>query len=143
MKKYEVMDRKTGHVFNYYDTYDEAERGIIYANICYKDRSYMIVELPEVEEPEVDYELIDCLINEMIDNMEQIFKLTKIDHISLTYTTNPETNNTGAFMSAWSGEKYGVTYIGNRANIFKRIYNQIKAGEKNEVIQNESKSYLL
>lgn len=131
MKKYEVIDLETGNVFDYYDTYDEADRGMVYANIRNKNASYSIVELPEVEDPEVDYELIDCLINEMIEDMQQIFRLVNLDHISLTYTTNPETNNTGAFMSAWSGEKYGVTYIGNRANIFKRIYNQIKAGEKN------------
>lgn len=133
MKKYEVIDLETGNVFDYYDTYDEADRGVVYANIRNKNASYSIVELPEVEEPEVDYELIDCLINEMIEDMQQIFRLVNLDHISLTYTTNPETNNTGAFMSAWSGEKYGVTYIGNRANIFKRIYNQIKgdAHEKN------------
>lgn len=131
MKKYEVIDLESGNVFDYYDTYDEADRGVVYANIRNKNASYSIVELPEVEEPEVDYELIDCLINEMIEDMQQIFRLVNLDHISLAYTTNPETNNTGAFMSAWSGEKYGVTYIGNRANIFKRIYNQIKAGEKN------------
>ena len=132
MKKYEVIDLETGNVFDYYDTYDEADRGVVYANIRNKNASYSIVELPEVEEPEVDYELIDCLINEMIEDMEQIFRLVNINHISLTYTTDTKTNNTGAFMSAWSGEKYGVTYIGNRANIFKRIYNQIKVGEKNE-----------
>lgn len=134
MKKFELLHQETGHVFGYYDTYDEAQKALNYANDPRHliDGTYIIVELPEVEDPEVDYELIDCLINEMIEDMQQIFRLVNLDHISLTYTTNPETNNTGAFMSAWSGEKYGVTYIGNRANIFKRIYNQIKGGKNNE-----------
>ena len=132
MKKYEVIDLETGNVFDYYDTYAQAYGGLMYANMKDKNAAYTIIELPEVEEPEVDYEVIDCLINEMIEDMEQIFRLVNLDHISLTYTTDTKTNNTGAFMSAWSGEKYGVTYIGNRANIFKRIYNQIKGENKNE-----------
>lgn len=133
MKKYEIMDQITGQVYEHTNNYGRALKALDYCTNEYgeTEHSFVIVELPEVEDPEVDYELIDCLINEMIEDMEQIFRLVNLDHISLTYTTNPETNNTGAFMSAWSGEKYGVTYIGNRANIFKRIYNQIK-GEKHE-----------
>ena len=133
MKKYEIMDQFTGQVYEHTNNYGRALKALDYCINEYgaAEHSFVIVELPEVEDPEVDYELIDCLINEMIEDMEQIFRLVNLDHISLTYTTNPETNNTGAFMSAWSGEKYGVTYIGNRANIFKRIYNQIKGGGKN------------
>lgn len=134
MKKYEVIDQITGQVYEHTNNYGRALKALDYCINEYgeTEHSFIIVELPEVEDPELDYELIDCLINEMIEDMQQIFRLVNLDHISLTYTTNPETNNTGAFMSAWSGEKYGITYIGNRANIFKRIYNQIKGKNKNE-----------
>ena len=133
MKKYEIINQVNGVIYGIYDDQEKAKKDYeAYLELTDDtNRSLVIVELPEVEEPEVDYELIDCLINEMIEDMEQIFRLVNINHISLTYTTDPDTNNTGAFMSAWSGEKYGVTYIGNRANIFKRIYNQIKGGSKN------------
>lgn len=134
MKKYEVIDQFTGRSYGIFEDRNEAKQ-VYYDCIEQNDlvnHNFIVVELPEVEDPEVDYELIDCLINEMIEDMEQILRLVNLDHISLTYTTNPETNNTGAFMSAWSGEKYGVTYIGNRANIFKRIYNQIKGENKHE-----------
>lgn len=132
MKKYEIMDQITGQVYEHTNNYGRALKALDYCINEYgaEKHSFVIVELPEVEDPEIDYELIDCLINEMIEDMEQIFRLVNINHISLTYTTGTETNNTGAFMSAWSGEKYGVTYIGNRANIFKRIYNQIKGENK-------------
>ena len=136
MKKYELINQITGTIYGIYDDREAAKHAYdTWLEFVGGDENYLIaiVELPEVEDPEVDYELIDCLINEMIEDMQQIFRLVNLDHISLTYTTNPETNNTGAFMSAWSGGKYGITYIGNRANIFKRIYNQIKEGNKNEV----------
>ena len=128
MKKYEVIDQITGQVYEHTNNYGRALKALDYCNNEYgeTEHSFVIVELPEVEDPELDYELIDCLINEMIEDMQQISRLVNLDYISLSYTTNSETNNTGALMSAWIGEKYGVTYIGNRANIFKRIYNQIK-----------------
>ena len=133
MKKYEIINQINGVVYGIYDDQEKAKKDYeAYLELTDDtNQSLVIVELPKVEDPEVDYELIDCLINEMIEDMQQIFRLVNLDHISLTYSTD-DNHNTGAFMSAWQGKKYGVTFIGNRANIFKRIYKQIKGDAHEE-----------
>lgn len=133
MKKYELLHQGTGHVFGYYDTYDEAQKALNYANDPRHllDGEYSIIELPEVEEPELDYQYINCLINEMIDSMEKISKLANLDYISLSYFIT-ENKDTGACMSAWDGESHSIAIISdntNRTNIFERIYKQIKEGQ--------------
>ena len=127
MKKYQIMDQITGQVYEHTNNYGRALKALDYCIEEYgaEKHSFVIVELPEVENSEVDYQRIDCLINTMIDCMEKICELANLDHISLSYIIT-RLNEKGAFMSAWSGEKYGTTYIGNRINIFKRIHNQIK-----------------
>lgn len=134
MKKYEVFHPETGHVFGYYDTIEEAEKALKYANnpkhLPLIVGEYVIIELPEVEDPELDYEYIDYQINEMINCMERISKLANLDYISLSYFIT-ENKDTGASMSAWTGDSHGIAVISehtNRTNIFKRIHNQIKEG---------------
>ena len=129
MKRYEVIDQETGHVYNYYNSYDEADRAVVYANIAHKDRSYTIVELPEVEEADIDLHKIDCILNNIIDNIEELSKLVDLDYISIcraTYNTN-----SGFFIYGSNGDKAGTTYVGDRTDIFSSIYKQMKGNKTN------------
>lgn len=132
MKKYEIINQINGVVYGIYDDQEKAKKDYeAYLELTDDtNQSLVIVELPEVEDPELDYQRIDCLINEMLDCMEQICKLANLEHISLSYIIT-KLDGVGAFMSAWSGEKYGTTYIGDRTNIFSKIHKQIKGGSKN------------
>ena len=130
MKRYEVVDQETGHVYNYYNSIDEADRAVVYANIAHKDRSYTIVELPEVEETDIDLQKIDCILNNIIDNMEELSKLVDLDYISICRASNK--SDSGFFIYASNGSKSGTTYVGDRTDIFSSIYKQMKENKSND-----------
>lgn len=141
MIRYEIINQITGRVYGYYEDREEANEYYEHCLKIFTDPelySFTLVELPEVEEPELDYQYIDCLINEMIEDMAKICRLANLDYISLNYFIT-ENKDTGASMSAWSGESHGIAVISdntNRTNIFERIHNQIK-GE--QIILNKIK----
>ena len=132
MKRYEIINQATGRVYGIYDDRAAAKQAYEACLALFnedKNHSFTLVELPEVEEADIDLQKIDCILNNIIDNMEELSKLVDLDYISIcraTYNTD-----SGFFIYASNGDKAGSTYVGDRTDIFSSIYKQMKGSKAN------------
>lgn len=131
MKKYEIINQINGVVYGIYDDQEKAKKDYeAYLELTDDTKqSLVIVELPEVEEADIDLQKIDCILNSIIDNMEELSTLVDLDYISICRASNK--SDSGFFIYASNGNKSGTTYVGDRTDIFSSIYKQMKGGNKN------------